>query len=150
MAGPLIDSRQHQLEVIAPQRGELVVDGDEARLAQVVANLLTNSAKYTPIGGHIRIHAHRQGGEAVVEVRDDGVGIDRDLLPRVFDLFVQGRQGADRGSGGLGIGLALVRSLVEMHGGSVTAHSDGADRGSVFTVRLRLLDRSAQRRDFTP
>jgi len=138
MASPLLEQRRHHFEVHAPPRG-LRLDADEARLAQVVANLLTNAAKYTEPGGHIRLSARRQGDEAVIEVRDDGIGISPGLLPRVFDLFVQGRQSSDRAEGGLGIGLALVRNLVALHGGTVEARSAGRGKGSTFIVRLPAL-----------
>ena len=117
---------------------ELVVDGDEARLTQVFGNLLSNAVKYTHPGGRIEITARRDGHEAAVRVRDDGVGISPELLPHVFDLFAQGAQGLDRTSGGLGIGLTVTRRLVELHGGSVEARSEGGGRGSEFEVRLPL------------
>ena len=142
IASPLLEQRRHHFEVQAPPRG-LRLHADEARLAQVVANLLTNSAKYTEPGGHISLSARREGDEAVIEVRDDGVGIGPGLLPRIFDLFVQGRQSSDRAEGGLGIGLALVRNLVAMHGGTVEAQSEGTGRGSTFIVRLPALARSS-------
>src|SRR5207249_1646763 len=113
---------------------------DEARLAQVIANLLTNAAKYTEPGGHISVVARRERQEIVVEVRDDGMGIDADLLPRVFGLFVQGPQSTDRASGGLGIGLALARNLIALHGGTVEARSPGPGKGSTFAVRLPGLE----------
>ena len=138
MASPLLEQRQHHFEVHAPPRG-LRLDADEARVAQVVANLLTNAAKYTEPGGHISLSARREGDEAVIEVRDDGIGMSSGLLPRVFDLFVQGRQASDRAEGGLGIGLALVRNLVTLHGGSVEARSPGLGKGSTFVVRLPAL-----------
>src|SRR5207244_10541750 len=108
-------------------------------VAQVVAMLLTNAAKYPEPGGHISLIAQREGDEAVIEVRDDGIGMSSGLLPRVFDLFVQGRQASDRAEGGLGIGLALVRNLVTLHGGSVEARSPGLGKGSTFVVRLPAL-----------
>jgi signal transduction histidine kinase len=141
IASPLLEMRRHAFEVQAPARGALLLDADEVRLAQVIANLLTNSAKYTPPGGHVSLRAFRAGSELVLEVRDDGQGIAPELLPRIFDLFVQGRQSLDRGTGGLGIGLALVKSLVQLHGGTVTAQSSGPGRGSLFTVRLPALER---------
>ncbi|MGE5046997.1 MAG: ATP-binding protein, partial [Deltaproteobacteria bacterium] len=95
-----------------------------------------NAARYTPAGGHVVVEARRAGAEVMMEVRDDGDGIPADLLSRVFDLFVQGPQETDRGNGGLGIGLALVRSLVTLHGGRVSAHSEGAGKGSIFRVHL--------------
>ncbi len=136
IASPLLEVRQHHFEVQAPPRGTLFVDADEARLSQVIANLLTNAAKYTPPGGHVTLEARREGREVLVEVRDDGNGIAPELLPQVFDLFVQGRRTLERGEGGLGIGLALVRSLTQLHGGTVSAKSAGAGKGSAFTVRL--------------
>jgi CheY-like chemotaxis protein len=114
------------------------VDGDAVRLAQLFANLLTNAAKYTPAGGHIRVEARADGGEIVARVTDDGVGIPDELLPRIFDLFVQGRRTPDRAEGGLGLGLALVKSFAMLHGGSVSARSGGGKPGSEFTVRLPL------------
>jgi PAS domain S-box-containing protein len=136
IAGPLVDQRRHQLRVDAPPH-ELVLDADEARLTQVFTNLVTNAARYTNPGGNIRIAVAQRDREVVVEVVDDGIGIEPALLPRVFDPFVQGSGSADR-SGGLGIGLTLVRTLVDLHGGTVTAHSAGVGRGSTFTVALPM------------
>jgi signal transduction histidine kinase len=118
----------------------LPVEGDATRLEQVFSNLLRNALKFTEEGGRVEVSAHRDG-EAVVRVRDDGIGISADLLPRIFDLFAQGEQGLDRAGAGLGIGLTLVRSLVEMHGGRVEARSEGPGRGSEIEVRLPLVDR---------
>jgi PAS domain S-box-containing protein len=112
------------------------VDADGVRLEEILVNLIGNAWKYTPAGGSIGITVKRENGDGVFQVRDDGDGITADFLPRVFDLFVQGERGLDRGPGGLGIGLALVRQLVELHGGTVQASSDGPGRGSTFTVRL--------------
>ena len=112
------------------------VDGDPTRLEQIVSNLLDNALKYTPNGGAIDIALARAGGDVVLSVRDSGVGIPPELLPQVFDVFVQGAISIDRSQGGLGIGLSLVRRLVELHGGSVAADSPGAGRGSSFTIRL--------------
>jgi signal transduction histidine kinase len=111
---------------------------DPVRLEQILVNLLFNAAKYTDSGGHIGLSAEREGSEAVVRIRDSGVGIEPDVLPRVFDLFVQADPSSGRAGPGLGIGLALVRSLVERHGGRVTASSAGAGHGSEFTVRLPM------------
>jgi PAS domain S-box-containing protein len=138
IASPLLEQRGHALEVDAPP-GEVVVDGDDARLTQVFANLLVNAAKYTDPGGHVSVRVGQDDGVVVVEVRDDGRGIEPGLLPNVFDLFVQGHQGSERSSGGLGIGLTLVRTLVGLHGGVVTAHSGGRGAGSTFVVRLPAL-----------
>jgi PAS domain S-box-containing protein len=137
LASPLIEQRRQRLTVSVPRSG-LQVDGDPMRLTQVVSNLLTNAAKYTPPEGTISIRATAIDGEIVLVVRDSGVGIAPDVLPRVFDLFVQEREVLDRSQGGLGIGLTIVRSLVERHGGSVSVRSEGANRGSEFTVRLPL------------
>jgi signal transduction histidine kinase/CheY-like chemotaxis protein len=109
---------------------------DETRFEQIVTNLLGNALRFTPDGGRVHISLRGRPGEAVLSVRDSGVGITPDMLPRVFDLFVQGERGADRGGGGLGLGLALVRRIAELHGGGVEARSDGPGRGSEFIVRL--------------
>jgi len=135
---PLIEERRHQLVVDVAESG-LAVAGDEVRLAQVVGNLLNNAAKYTRPGGRIHLGATRVGGEVRLTVRDDGAGIAAELLPEVFDLFVQGETTIDRAEGGLGLGLALVKSLVELHGGRVTAHSEGAGRGTELEVILPAL-----------
>jgi signal transduction histidine kinase len=137
MASPLIEQRQHALKVDVPRRG-LRVTGDMTRLSQVVSNLLTNAAKYTPPKGTITVRADRHDEQVEISVQDTGIGIAHDSLPRIFDLFVQERQALDRSDGGLGIGLTIVRSLVERHGGSVSAQSDGVAQGSTFIVRLPL------------
>ena len=135
---PLIDARRHQLQVRMAQQ-PLMVDGDHTRLVQVAANLINNAAKYTPEGGLIEVALDAVDGRAQLMVRDNGSGIGQDLLPVVFDLFTQGSRTLDRTQGGLGLGLALVRKLVELHGGRVDATSPGLGRGSTFTVRLPLL-----------
>ncbi len=112
------------------------VTGDPTRLEQVVTNLVSNALKFTPAGGTIRVWVGVEGGEALLRVSDSGVGMSPELLPRIFDLFVQGDQPPERASGGLGIGLTLVRQLAELHGGRVEARSAGAGQGSVFTIRL--------------
>jgi CheY-like chemotaxis protein/anti-sigma regulatory factor (Ser/Thr protein kinase) len=112
------------------------VNGDATRLEQVVTNLVSNALKFTPAGGTIRVWVGVEGDAAVLRVSDSGVGMDPALLPRIFDLFVQGDQPPERASGGLGIGLTLVRQLVELHGGHVEATSPGPGQGSVFTLRL--------------
>jgi CheY-like chemotaxis protein len=112
------------------------VDADVTRLAQVFSNLLNNSAKYTPDGGHIYLTAERQGTDAVIAVRDNGMGIPAKMLPHIFEMFTQVDRTLERAQGGLGIGLTLVKRLVEMHGGSVRVHSDGKGQGSEFVVRL--------------
>jgi signal transduction histidine kinase/AmiR/NasT family two-component response regulator len=136
MTSPAMEERRHVLQVDVP-RG-LVVRGDEARLAQVVANLLTNAAKYTDPNGRIRITARRDRDDAVLVVADDGAGIAPEMLPHVFDLFSQEPQSIERSEGGLGLGLAIVKSLVTAHDGSVRAHSAGRGQGSEFEVRLPL------------
>ncbi len=128
-------AREIQLDVSVPQ-SPLLVDGDPVRLQQVLANLLANSAKFTGAGGKASLRATSEGNYVVVEVRDDGVGIDPKLLGSIFDMFVQGDAPLFRPDAGMGLGLALVRALVDMHGGHVVAHSNGAGRGSTFTVRL--------------
>jgi PAS domain S-box-containing protein len=127
---------QHRLSV---QVEAAQVEGDETRLEQVVTNLLTNALRYTPAGGSVRVTLAAEGACAVLTVADSGIGIAPAMLERVFELFVQGERGIERRQGGLGIGLTLVRRLVELHGGSCTAHSAGPDQGSTFTVRLPLL-----------
>jgi two-component system CheB/CheR fusion protein len=116
----------------------LTVDGDPARLQQIVVNLLSNAVKYTASGGHVAVTAERENDEAVVRLRDDGAGIPAEMLESIFDLFVQSRRTLDRAAGGLGVGLTLVRSLAQMHGGMVSAHSDGEGKGSEFVLRLPL------------
>jgi len=137
-ARPLAENRRRTIEVdVAEDAGS--VDGDPARLAQAVGNLLDNAIKYTEEGGHIRLSAGAEGDEVVIVVRDTGVGIPPELLPHVFDLFTQADRSLERRQGGLGIGLTLVRRLVEMHGGSVHANSDGLGQGSEFSIRLPRL-----------
>jgi len=138
IAGPLLEERMHTFRVDVPREG-LEVSADRLRLAQVIANLLTNAAKYTPARGNIAVSAWREGPEAVIRVADDGIGMGPDLLPHVFDLFVQGARTVDRRDGGLGVGLSLVHNLVARHGGSVRAHSAGSGQGSEFEVRLPLV-----------
>jgi CheY-like chemotaxis protein/anti-sigma regulatory factor (Ser/Thr protein kinase) len=136
-ASPLLEERLHTLAVDVP-RGRAAVAGDAARLTQVFSNLLTNAAKYTPAGGRIEVRADVRDRDVAIAVRDTGVGIAPDMVAHVFDAFVQGPQPIDRGQGGLGLGLTIVRSLVERHGGTVTAASEGPGRGSEFVVRLPL------------
>ncbi|HEX7181805.1 MAG TPA: sensor histidine kinase [Thermoanaerobaculia bacterium] len=137
MTRPLVEAKSHELRVALPPE-PLPLVADVTRLEQVVGNLLRNAAKYTEPRGEIAVVALAEGGEAVLRVRDNGVGIQPELLPRVFDLFIQGEQTLDRSGAGLGIGLTLVRSLVEMHGGRVEARSEGKGRGAEFVVRLPM------------
>jgi CheY-like chemotaxis protein len=132
-----IERAGHQLAVALPEE-PLVLQADRVRLTQVFANLLNNAAKYTDAGGRIWVEVWREDGMALVSVRDTGIGIPAEALPRVFDMFAQAHRAVGRGQGGLGIGLTMVRSLVEMHYGTVEAHSGGAGLGSEFLVRLPL------------
>jgi signal transduction histidine kinase/DNA-binding response OmpR family regulator len=134
---PLIAERRHQLLIETPAQG-LAVDADPVRLTQVISNLLTNAAKYTNNGGRVRVCARAEDGQAVLEVEDNGIGISPEMLPRLFDRFTQERQALDRSRGGLGLGLAIVREIVQLHGGLAAARSDGEGRGSTFEVRLPL------------
>jgi PAS domain S-box-containing protein len=142
-SAPLIEASAHELTVTLP-REPLFVDADPVRLAQVFANLLNNAAKYTDRGGRIRLCAERQGGEVVVSVRDNGIGIPAPLLAKVFDMFTQAEGSREKSQGGLGIGLTLVKRLVELHGGTVAAHSAGPGLGSEFVVRVPLAPEPAE------
>jgi signal transduction histidine kinase len=138
-AAPFIEVGRHALTVtLPPQRLEL--HADPVRLVQVFSNLLINAAKYTDKGGHIEVSAERQGHEAVVMVKDDGIGIPAPMLTHIFEMFTQVDPSGQRSQGGLGIGLALARRLVEMHGGTIEARSAGPGKGSAFVVRLPLGD----------
>ena len=139
---PLLEERQHDLTVHVA-RGGLTLDVDTGRLAQVLANLLSNAAKYTEKRGAIAITASRTSEEITISVKDSGIGIEPDMLPRVFELFAQAPQALDRARGGLGLGLAIVRQLTELHGGRVTAHSAGRGQGSEFTIILPAAPESA-------
>ena len=149
MASFLLEQRGHHLRIDAPRPG-LLWEGDPVRLAQVVSNLLTNAARYTDIGGDIRLSAVREAGEIVLSVKDSGMGISPEMLPRIFDLFVQGKQSADRAEGGLGLGLTLVKNLVALHGGTVSARSEGTGRGSEFVVRLPVVSAEIQKEGSQP
>jgi len=133
---PVIDERQHKLTVICPKH--IYLQADAIRLAQVLANLLNNAARYTPEGGRISLTVLREKDAATIRVHDTGIGIPADMLNRIFDLFTQVDSTLDRSQGGLGLGLTLVRNMVEMHGGSVEALSSGANQGSEFVVRLPI------------
>jgi PAS domain S-box-containing protein len=137
---PLMREKQHAVSVVACHQ-PLHVNGDNARLVQCISNILTNAAKYTDRGGQIRVRSFAEAESAVVEISDNGIGIPAELLPRIFDLFVQGDRALDRSQGGLGIGLSVVRRLLEMHGGQVLASSGGSAQGSTFTIRLPLIGR---------
>ncbi len=137
-ARPAIEAAGHELAIALPPE-PVPLDADLTRLAQVFGNLLTNSAKYTELGGRIWIAAERRGGTVAISVRDTGIGIPTESLASIFDMFSQVDRSIERNTGGLGIGLALVKGLVEMHGGTVTAESGGQGRGSTFTVTLPVL-----------
>jgi signal transduction histidine kinase/ActR/RegA family two-component response regulator len=139
VAGPLVEERRHKLTVTVPRTGLLIV-ADAERIAQVVTNLLTNAAKYTPSGGHITVLARADADQIVLEVSDDGAGIPPELLPVVFEAFTQGRQGLDRKQGGLGLGLAIARQLIVAHGGTIEARSAGPGQGTTMVVRLPRAD----------
>ena len=141
-ARPVLNARRHEFSLSLPTE-PLWVEGDPARLEQVAVNLLSNAAKYTDAGGLVRMTVAREGDDAVVRVLDNGVGIPPAMLPRIFDLFTQVDASLSRSNGGLGIGLALVRTLVEMHGGRVTAASQGLGKGSEFAVKLPVLEGGA-------
>jgi CheY-like chemotaxis protein/two-component sensor histidine kinase len=134
-ARPSIDAKSHALTVSLPP-GDVVLHVDPLRLSQVISNLLTNAAKYTDPGGAINLCGTVDGNDLNIAVSDDGIGIAPEFLERIFEWFSQARNGASRSEGGLGIGLALVKGLVKLHGGTITAHSDGPGRGSRFSVHL--------------
>ncbi len=144
-AQPLIEAQGHELTVSLPPES-LSLEADPVRLAQVVGNLLTNSAKYTEANGKISLTAEREGTDAVLRVRDTGIGIAPDMLPHIFELFVQADHSSTKAQGGLGIGLTLVKNLVEMHQGTVEAHSAGLGRGSEFVIRLPLMPQEERQR----
>ena len=143
-SGPLIEAGKHQLTITMPHEAMSVL-GDLTRLAQAVSNLLNNAAKYTPPEGHIWLTVEQQGDEAVIRVKDTGIGIPTEMLSQVFQMFMQLDRSSERSQGGLGIGLTLVKRLVEMHGGTVEARSEGPGRGSEFSIRLPLVGRQKRR-----
>jgi signal transduction histidine kinase len=134
---PMMRHMAQELTVVVAAES-IYVDVDLVRMTQVLWNLLANAAKYTPHGGHIRLTAERAGSDAVITVKDDGMGIPEDMLRRVFDVFTQVHMASERSQGGLGLGLALARQLTELHGGRIEARSDGAGKGSEFSVRLPI------------
>jgi signal transduction histidine kinase len=143
MVEPLFRERQHEVSIISSYRG-LHINGDMARLVQCIVNILTNAAKYTDVGGKIKLQTRAEEGYALVEISDTGVGISPELLPRIFELFVQADRTLDRSLGGLGIGLSVARQLIEMHGGKVTALSPGLGCGSTFKLWLPLIERAVE------
>jgi CheY-like chemotaxis protein/two-component sensor histidine kinase len=136
---PFMDAKRHKLTLSSSMKSALVM-GDRKRLVQVVTNLMQNAAKYTPDGGEISVAIDANAERLDISIRDNGIGMDAELLPFVFDLFTQERRSSDRAQGGLGLGLALVKSLVTLHDGQVQARSDGRERGSTFTVSLPLIE----------
>ena len=134
---PLIDRHGHALEIFMPY-SLTRVKGDATGLVQILTNLLNNAARYTPTGGHICLSIEQQGGTAVLRVKDNGIGIPKEMLSRVFDLFTRLEAAKQKYAGGMGIGLAFVRRMVEIHGGNVTAFSGGEGRGAEFVVRLPM------------
>jgi len=138
IAQPRINAGKHDLTVELPPE-PIELDVDALRISQVLGNLLTNAAKYTQSGGRVRLVAERVNGEALVHVIDNGIGLEANDLPKIFDMFTQGAPAPDRPNAGLGIGLALSKALVELHGGSIEAKSAGSGKGSEFTVRLALV-----------
>jgi CheY-like chemotaxis protein/two-component sensor histidine kinase len=145
---PLIDAAGHTLSIDVPP-GPLIIEADLTRLAQVLGNLLNNAAKYTNPGGHIRLSVQRAGDRVSISVRDTGIGIPVDMLPKIFDMFAQLDSSTQRTQGGLGIGLSIAQRLVEMHGGTLEARSEGLGKGSEFVVELPLHD-TATAQDAAP
>ena len=136
-ARPRLEAKRHTLTVDLPDE-PIILYADDVRLSQILSNLLTNAAKYTDAGGHIRVRATCESGRLIVSVRDDGIGISAEMLPKIFEMFSQAHAALTRAEGGLGIGLSLVRGLVELHGGTVEARSAGLGSGSEFIVQLPL------------
>jgi CheY-like chemotaxis protein len=141
-SGPALQARGHHLTIENASHAPVVL-ADEKRLVQALTNLLNNAAKYTPPEGHISVDTVIEGNTACINVRDNGIGIEPEMTERVFDLFAQAERTPDRSSGGLGLGLALVKSLIELHGGSVACKSEGSGRGSTFTLRLPLMQEAS-------
>ena len=139
MAGPLLDLRGQELHCSFPSE-PLLLEADRTRLLQIIVNLLNNAASYSEPGGQVWLTLEREAAQAAVRVRDQGVGIDPTLLPTLFDLFVQGDASGHRNQVGLGVGLHLVKRLVELHGGTITAASGGLGEGAEFVARLPLAD----------
>jgi CheY-like chemotaxis protein len=135
---PLIEGRHHELVVEVPAE-PIYLEADPVRLAQVFSNLLNNAARYTEAGGHIRLSAEREGAEVAVRVKDDGIGISAGMMPHIFEIFSQAPEGMERSQGGLGVGLSLVRRLVQLHGGRIATKSAGRNQGSEFTVHLPVV-----------
>lgn len=146
---PFLEEREANVEMNLPDE-ELLVDGDPARLQQIAVNLLSNAVRYSPPRANVVVEVDVETDHCVLRVRDQGSGISAKMLPHIFELFVQSDQGLERAQGGLGIGLTLVKKIVELHGGKVEAHSDGVDKGSTFTVRLPRSTEMRARSDASP
>jgi CheY-like chemotaxis protein len=144
-----LEDKQLRVEVVAPAKG-LVVEADRERLVQVITNVLVNAVKFTPAGRAVQIKSSQEHGAACLEIRDEGEGIAPEILPGIFALFTQGPQASDRRDGGLGLGLSIARSLVEAHGGTIEAASQGRDRGTTILIRLPLADGTATRAPAQP
>jgi signal transduction histidine kinase len=145
MASPMIESRGHQLSVELPPQS-VPLQADPVRLAQVFQNLLNNAAKFTPQGGRVSLRAERDNSSVVVTITDSGIGIPAQQLGEIFNMFSQVDRSLEREHAGLGVGLTLARRLVEMHGGSIEAYSDGPGQGSRFVVRLPVVEAVADRK----
>jgi CheY-like chemotaxis protein len=139
---PLLEGRHHHLAVDVPRVG-LLVSGDVTRLTQVVVNVLSNAAKYTEPGGRLTVACHGRDSQVELRITDSGVGISTEMLPRVFELFTQERQTLDRAQGGLGLGLTIAKSLVELHDGTIQAHSEGHGKGSEFVIRFPMVSEAS-------
>jgi signal transduction histidine kinase len=146
---PMCENRGHQLSVVIPKQA-VYLDADPARMAQVLSNLLNNACKFTPNGGRITLAAEQQAENVVIRIEDNGIGIATEQLPRIFEMFTQVDTSLERSVSGLGIGLTLVKNLVEMHGGTVEAHSEGVGRGSEFVVRLPISVTTAEPKSPAP
>ena len=146
---PLFDEHHQELHVSIPEES-ILLEADPTRLEQILSNLLINAAKYTPQGGRIWLDVEQSQSEVVIHVRDTGIGIEPDLLPKVFDLFLQGERRVGLSHEGGGIGLSLAKNLVELHGGTITAHSQGPDMGSEFVVKLPVISRVRSKREQSP
>ena len=146
---PIIEAKKHCLRLAMPEE-PIWLDADPTRLTQVITNLLTNAAKYTPDQGSIELAGRRQGGEIVVQVIDTGLGLPHEMLEEVFEMFTQANRTLDRCQGGLGLGLSLVRQMVQLHGGTISAESPGLGKGSTFTIRLPIIQTDSDRTNLMP
>jgi len=139
-----LELKQHDLQIDIPPDAQFFVMADPTRLDQIFINLLNNAIKYTPPGGRITVSANRQGSDVVIQFKDNGIGISEEMMPRIFDIFSQGERSLDREESGLGLGLNIVRQLIVLHGGAVSASSEGEGKGSAFTIRMPLISQPPQ------